>query len=156
MIRRWGAWAVMAVVVVGALVFGTVDEGGARTIEDRATSITSSLRCPTCRSQSVLESDSAQARSIKTDVVRRLQAGQTESQIKGYYVSRYGRAILLNPDSGGVAGLVWVLPVVALVIAVVALGFAFRRWRVRDDVAVSDADRILVERARRRFRRRLT
>ena len=151
MIRRWGQWAVMAVVIVAALVFGTVDDGAARTIEDRANSITAGLRCPTCRSQSVLESDSSQARSIKTDVVRRLQAGQTESQIKGYYVSRYGRQILLNPDSSGVAGLVWVLPVVGVVIAVVALGFAFRRWRVRDGVAVTDADRVLVERARRRL-----
>ena len=151
MIRRWGSWAVMAIVIVGALVFGTVDEGTARTIEDRANAITTELRCPTCRSQSVLESDSSQARSIKTDVVRRLQAGQTESQIKGYYVSRYGAEILLNPDSGGVAGLVWVLPVVALVLAVTGLALAFRRWRVREGVAVTDADRVLVERARRRL-----
>ena len=151
MIRRWGAWAVMAVVIVGALVFGTVDEGAARTIEERANAITAGLRCPTCRSQSVLESDSSQARSIKTDVVRRLQAGETEQQIDGYYVSRYGPDILLNPPSTGIAGLVWVLPVVALVAAVAALGFAFRRWRVRDGIQVSDADRVLVERARRRL-----
>jgi len=155
-VRRWGAWAVMAIVVTGALVYGTVDEGSARTTEDRARSIAASLRCPTCRSQSVLESDSTQAQAIRTDIVRRLQAGQTEGEITGYYVSRFGEQIRLRPDSGGVAGLVWVLPVVALVIAVAGLGFAFRRWRVQAGREVTDADRLLVERARGRWRRRPT
>ena len=151
MIRRWAPWVVMAFLFLGAVVYGTVDEGAPRTIEDRATSITSRLRCPTCRSQSVLESDSSQARSIKTDVVRRLQAGQPEGQIFGYYVSRYGRQILLTPDSTGVASLVWVLPVAGLIVALAGLVLAFRRWRARDGVAVTDADRVLVERARRRL-----
>jgi cytochrome c-type biogenesis protein CcmH len=141
----------MLVVLVGAVGYGTVDEGTPRTVEDRAAAITATLRCPTCRSQSVLESDSSQARSIKTDVVRRLQAGQTEGEIKGYYVSRYGREILLTPDSSGVAGLVWVLPVAGLIVAVAGLAFAFRRWRARDRVEVTDADRVLVEQARRRL-----
>ena len=149
MIRRWGAWGVMAVVLAGALVYGTVDEGAARTTEDRARAIAASLRCPTCRSQSVLESDSTQAQTIRTDIVRRLQAGQDEGQIKGYYVSRFGEQIRLNPDSSGVAGLVWVLPVVALVVALAGLAFAFRRWRTSGAGEVTDADRLLVERARR-------
>jgi len=151
-VRRWGAWVVMAVVLAAALVYGTVDEGEARTTEDRAGAIAASLRCPTCRSQSVLESDSTQAQAIRTDIVRRLQAGQGESQIVGYYVSRYGDEIRLRPDSSGIAGLVWVLPVAAFVLAVAGLAVAFRRWRVREGVEVSDADRVLVEQARRRLR----
>jgi cytochrome c-type biogenesis protein CcmH len=88
---------------------------------------------------------------MKTDIVRRLQAGEDEEQIDAYFVSRYGRSILLTPESSGVASLVWVLPVAALVIAAAGLAVAFRRWRARDAVAVSDADRVLVERARRRL-----
>lgn len=151
--RRWAPWIAMAVVLVGALVYGTVDEGPARTTGDRASAISAALRCPTCRSQSVLESDSTQAQAIRTDIVRRLQAGQTDEEIVGYYVSRYGSEIRLRPDSSGVVGLVWVLPVVAFVVAVAGLGFAFRRWRVRGGPEVTDADRVLVERARRRRRR---
>ena len=35
----------------------------------------------------------------------------------------------------------WVLPVVALVLAIGGLAAAFRRWRMMDEVPVSDADR---------------
>jgi cytochrome c-type biogenesis protein CcmH/NrfF len=45
-----------------------------------------------------------------------------------------------------VASLVWALPVVAVVVALFALGVAFRRWRARPGVEVSDEDRALVER----------
>ena len=40
-----------------------------------------------------------------------------------------GDSILLTPPRDGVAGLVWVLPVLALVTAAGALTVAFRRWR---------------------------
>jgi cytochrome c-type biogenesis protein CcmH/NrfF len=46
-----------------------------------------------------------------------------------------------------VAGLVWVIPVVAVVIAGVGLWFAFRRWREQPTVHASAADRALVEAA---------
>jgi cytochrome c-type biogenesis protein CcmH len=147
----------MAVVVVGALAYGTVDEGAARTTEGRARSIAASLRCPTCRSQSVLESDSTQSKAIRTDIVRRIQAGQTDDEITAFYVSRFGTEIRLNPERDGVAGLVWVLPVAAFVLAVAGVAYAFWRWRVGFGSAggggPSDDDRVLVEQARRRWRR---
>ncbi len=141
----------MTLVLGVALVVGARG-GGPPTVEQRLRSITSEIRCPTCRSQSVLESDSTQAQSMRTDIVRRLQAGQSEGEIKAYYASRFGDQILLTPESSGVAGLVWVLPVAAFVVAVAGLAVAFRRWRVGGDVEVSDADRVLVERARRGLR----
>src|SRR3712207_7703759 len=41
----------------------------------------------------------------------RLRDGQSPEEIRAYFVSRYGRGILLKPEAGGVAGLVWALPV---------------------------------------------
>ncbi|MEK7292434.1 MAG: hypothetical protein AAB088_03200, partial [Actinomycetota bacterium] len=55
--------------------------------------------------------------------------------------------ILLVPRSSGIDALVWALPVVALICALVGLTMAFRRWKVSDDAVVSDADRELVNRA---------
>ena len=50
-------------------------------------------------------------------------------------------------EAAGVAGRVWALPVVALVLALGALVLAFRRWRAMSDVVVTDRDRERVDRA---------
>ncbi len=62
--------------------------------------------------------------------------------------ARYGERILLTPGRSGLVGLVWALPVAALVAALAGVALAFRRWRGRGVVHATDADRELVERAR--------
>jgi cytochrome c-type biogenesis protein CcmH/NrfF len=52
------------------------------------------------------------------------------------------------PPKSGVDSLVWVLPVVALVLAVGGLVVAFRKWRLAPDTVPTDDDRALVEAAR--------
>ena len=61
----------------------------------------------------------------------------------------YGDQVQLIPPASGFAGLVWILPVVAVVVALVALSAAFARWRRTPDVAATDEDRALVEQALR-------
>jgi cytochrome c-type biogenesis protein CcmH len=121
-------WIVLLVVVVGALVAGTQDRGD-RTDADRVQSIAESVRCPTCRGQSVADSDAPAAANVHKDIERRVAAGESDDQIRAALAARFGDGILLSPPSSGVAGLVWVLPVVAVVASAGALTFAFRRWR---------------------------
>ena len=60
---------------------------------------------------------------------RRVRAGESDSEIRAYFVSRYGRDILLQPEGTGVAAIVWVLPVAALVCGIAGLALYFRRRR---------------------------
>lgn len=147
--RRWAPWLALAVVLAVALVAGTRSGGGPRTPAQRERHIASELRCPTCRSQSALESDATAARAVRAEIHRRVAAGETDAEIRRYFVSAFGRDILLRPEGTGVAGLVWILPVVALVCALAGLAVAFRRWRPSGGAAVSDDDRRLVEEALR-------
>jgi len=126
--RRWGAWAVLLVVVAGALVVGTQDSG-AKTDSERVQSIAKSVRCPTCRGQSVADSDAPAAANVRKDIERRVADGQSNDDIRSALAARFGDSILLTPPRDGVAGLVWVLPVIALVCALAGITFAFRRWR---------------------------
>lgn len=128
MIRRWGSWLALAVVVVGALLVGTTD-GGARSDEQRVESISASVRCPTCRGQSVADSDAIAAQNVRREIARRVGEGESDDEIRAALVARFGDSILLTPPRSGVAGLVWVLPVAGLVAAGAGLGFAFRRWK---------------------------
>ena len=150
MTRRWLPWLAMAVVLVVALMIGVADSDGPRTDGDRVRAIAASIKCPTCRSQSVLDSDAPASEAARVEIARQVEAGRTDAEIRAYFVSRYGEEILLNPPRSGIAGLVWVLPVAGLVLSLAGLVVAFRRWRGGAGVHATDEDEVLVARARAR------
>lgn len=145
--RRW-SWLVILALVVVSLVRNAVDSGPAATEQERVREIASTMKCPVCRSQSVADSDVAAARSIRAEIARRIDQGEGDDQIRDAIAATYGDDVQLTPPRSGFAGLVWVLPVVALVLALAALTAAFARWRRTAPTTTSDADRELVERAR--------
>ena len=142
---RW-AWFGLGLVLVVALAIGAQGRSRPMTQAQRVHHIASEIRCPTCRNQSAAESDAAAAKAVRDEITRRVKAGESDGEIVSFLVSRYGSDILLKPEGSGVASLVWILPVVAVVVAVGALAFAFARWRARPGVSVSEEDRALVER----------
>lgn len=146
-LRRWGVWLAMALVLGSALFVGTVKQTGPMTNADRLTAIARTLKCQQCIGESVAESDAEISRAIRKDIGLRLEAGQTDAQIREAYREQYGDEILLTPSSSGVTGLVWILPVVLLVVAMAGLVAAFGRWRVRGEVHATEADRALVAEA---------
>jgi cytochrome c-type biogenesis protein CcmH len=137
----------MAVVLVVALAVGAGSRSGPPTDAQRVNRIADQVRCPTCRGLSAADSDAPAARAMREEVLRRVQAGESDEAILGYIVSRYDASILLKPEGDGIAGVVWALPVAGLVAAVGGLVLAFRRWRARPGAAVSPADRALVDEA---------
>jgi cytochrome c-type biogenesis protein CcmH len=145
--RAWAPWLLLALVVGAALVVGT-HRPGAQTADQRAAVIASEVRCPQCNGESAEASDAPAAKAVRQFILQGVQAGETKGQIEQQIEDRYGSDILLRPPAAGVAGLVWVLPVVALVVAVGALVLAFRRWHRMTLAEVSDADRERVEQAR--------
>lgn len=148
--RRWAPWAAMAVVLLVSLGIGSWPHGSP-SLNSRVHSLSDKIRCPSCESQSVASSDTPAANAVRTEIRRRLSQGQSEDQITDYLVGRYGEDILLEPSRSGVGALVWIVPVVAVVIAFAAIGFRFRGWRTRPDAPpVSAGDRALVDAARSR------
>ena len=96
------------------------------------------------------DSDAPVAAAIRSEVGRRIADGESEDEVRAYLVGRYGEGVLLNPPRSGLAGLVWALPVVAVVIAGAALVLAFRRWRgvLRSGATASAEDEARVREAR--------
>ena len=140
-------WVLMTVVLAGALAVGARDGGGPRSERDRVMAVAGEVRCPTCRGLSAAESDAKAAQAIRDEITERVRAGESDAEIRAFLVSRYGRDILLRPEAGGVAALVWALPVAGLVVAVAGLVVVFRRWRGRSGGEPSPEDQDLVARA---------
>lgn len=127
--RRWLPWGVMAVLLVGALAIGAPGSSDGRSVDGRVRRIAAEVRCPTCEGLSVAESDAPASRTIRDDIRRRVETGESDGDIRAYLVSRFGKDILLKPEASGVSAVVWALPVAALVGAVGGLFIAFRRLR---------------------------
>jgi len=143
------SWFVLAALVLVSLARATFDDGPPRTTEEQVEAIASTLKCPICRSQSVADSDVAASRAIRLEITRLVEEGESASAIRAQIASTYGDQVQLIPPSSGFAGLVWILPVVAVVVALVALSAAFARWRRAPEAAATDEDRALVEQALR-------
>ena len=102
----------------------------AQEVDLRVRLIASKLRCPVCQNESVADSQSELSAQMRTLIRDKLAAGETEHQIVGYFVSRYGEWILLEPPRQGVLWFVWLAPVVAL-LGGTALVIAYLRRSVR-------------------------
>jgi len=140
---RRAAWAALLVIVIVSLAIAARGPSHLTPAQEAA-SIASEVRCPTCEGQSAEVSDAPAAAAVRTFVLQQVEAGQSRGEIEQALQDRYGSDILLRPPASGVAGLVWVLPVVALVIAVAGLAMAFRRWRTAGEPPLSDEDRARV------------
>lgn len=127
--KRTASYGLMAVAIVVALAVGTIDQRDDRTTEERTHDVASTIRCPQCRSQSAADSDASTAQAVRVEIAERIEEGQSDDQIRDYFASTYGEEILLTPPASGVGSLVWIVPVVALVVASGGLFLAFRRWR---------------------------
>ena len=67
------------------------------TLESRAREISKGLRCLVCQNQSIDDSDATLARDLRVLVRERLTAGDSDTQVVDYLVSRYGDFVLLKP-----------------------------------------------------------
>ena len=100
----------------------------AEELDARAAEIAAELRCPVCRNQSVVESNAELSREMQALVRERLVAGDSEEEVKEYFVSRYGEWILLEPQRRGINWVVWGLPFVALALGAALAVILVRKW----------------------------
>ncbi|MGH9210171.1 MAG: cytochrome c-type biogenesis protein [Acidimicrobiales bacterium] len=146
--RHWLSWLGIVGLVVLALGIAARSDhapGDAARVEG----IAAGLRCPVCQGLSVADSDAETARQIRSDINRRVAARQTDAEIRQAYVDRYGQWILLRPSSRGLGALVWLLPAVVVGAAALGLVVVYRRRRQAWPRAATEADREIVEQARR-------
>jgi len=78
--------------------------------------ITKNLRCLICQGQSVYDSDSEFANSLKIVVDKKLEEGLSEDQIYEYFKTKYGEWILYDPGLNKNTYILWLLPILIFLI----------------------------------------
>ena len=91
--------------------------------------ITKNLRCLICQGQSVYDSDSDFANSMKILVDKKLDQGLSEKEIYIYFKEKYGDWILYDPGLNKNTYILWLLPILIFLIggAIIAKTFIIKK-----------------------------
>tara|TARA_Y100000741_G_scaffold361434_1_gene345398 strand:+ start:979 stop:1344 length:366 start_codon:yes stop_codon:yes gene_type:complete len=78
--------------------------------------ITKNLRCLICQGQSVYDSDSEFANSLKFLVEKKLKEGKSEKEIYNFLKDKYGKWILYEPEFDKSTYFLWLLPILMFLV----------------------------------------
>ena len=158
-VRPWWVPALAGATLATGAALGFVALRGptpAHSLDDRVHEVASTLRCPVCLDLSVADSPSIVARQMRARISRRLRAGESPAEVRAFFVSRFGRSILLTPGGSGVDLLAWIVPALLIAGGLLLLVAALLRWSRRPPAApaqsleepsgITAVDRELLER----------
>jgi cytochrome c-type biogenesis protein CcmH len=98
-------------------------------LEARARALSTELRCMVCQNESIDESNADVARDLRLLVRERLQAGDSDDQIRAFLVRRYGDFILLKPPFKPETWPLWGAPFLVLLAGGCIIFIARRRQK---------------------------
>ena len=115
-------------------------------LEARARALSAQLRCMVCQNESIDESHADLARDLRVLVRERLQAGDSDDQIRAFLVRRYGDFILLKPPFKLETWLLWGAPFLFLLAGGGIIFVARRRQKsLAPATSLSEAERATLE-----------
>lgn len=142
--QRWWWWALMGLIAVGVIFSASSTTPTEGTSDERLFSLAAQLKCQQCVGESVAQSQSPSAVQFREEIAAQMARGNTDDEILNFFAESYDD-VLLTPPSTGLGALVWMIPVVALAVAVLVLALTFRRWRGEQatrEVTPEEQDRV--------------
>src|SRR5512139_3877439 len=89
------------------------------------------LWCPLCNGVRLDNCELQACIQMRELISQKLAAGESEGQIRAYFVEQYGDVVLGAPSGQGFNLLVWVLPALVAVVGLGWLAFIVRAWLLR-------------------------
>ena len=86
------------------------------------------VMCPVCGTLLEL-ADSPQARREKVFVAKLVAAGKSKAEVKDALVAQYGEEVLAQPEASGFDLSAYLVPILAILLAAVAVAYSVVRWR---------------------------
>ena len=108
-------------------------------LEEQAQALDKQLMCPVCPSETIDQSRVELAKQMRAIVRERLADGESEQEIKDFFVDRYGDNVLAAPPARGFNIVVWVIAGLALPMAAAILVLALRVMRRRVETVPAPA-----------------
>lgn len=84
--------------------------------EKRARALMETIRCLTCQSQSVADSNASMAGDMRSEIRRRIAAGEKPDAIRAWLISRYGDWVSYEPTVSPILWPLWAAPILLLIV----------------------------------------
>ena len=107
--------------------------------EKRFMELANELRCMVCQNQSIADSNAELARDFRNQVKEKMNAGQSNKEIRQYMTERYGDYILYRPPFNLATAALWTGPFVLIVVGIFIIMRIVRR-PAREQAGDASAD----------------
>lgn len=126
---RLGRLPAALAVVVALLALALPTVAAAEGLRSLLNEIEGEVMCPVCGTLLEL-AESPQATREKAFIEKLIKQGKNKDEIKQALVNQYGTAVLALPQGSGFSLSAYVVPIIAFIVAALALAFGVWRWRV--------------------------
>jgi cytochrome c-type biogenesis protein CcmH/NrfF len=120
-----------ALILVGALALLPATAAAGPKHRASLSDLETEVMCVLCKVPLQVAGDAPQAVAERRFINDLIAKGQTKKQIKDALVAQYGPQVLANPPANGFSLSAYLVPVLAVVAALVLLALALPRWRRR-------------------------
>jgi len=84
-------------------------------LEKKASDLMFTIRCLTCQSQSIADSNASMASDLRSQIRERIAAGEEPEEIRAWLIARYGDWISYKPTNDPILWPLWGLPALLLI-----------------------------------------
>lgn len=84
-------------------------------LEKKASALMQTIRCVTCQSQSIADSNASMAADLRSEIRTRIKAGEDPEAIRKWLIDRYGDWISYAPSADPILWPLWAAPILLLV-----------------------------------------
>ena len=97
--------------------------------ERKAKALMETIRCLTCQSQSIADSNASMAGDMRSQIRERIMAGEQPEAIRTWLIARYGDWVSYEPTAAPILWPLWGAPLLLL-----GLGLLLLRGRIKRKV----------------------
>ena len=115
------------ILIILILILNFIKTSHANNLND-VDKISKNLRCLICQGQSVYDSQSEFALSMKLLIKEKLKEGKNEKEITKYLEERYGEFILLKPKFNSKTYFLWLAPLFIILFGFFLIKKIFRKY----------------------------
>lgn len=118
--------------------------------EDRYKALIDQLRCLVCQNETLADSDADLAADLRREIREKMLKGESDRQITGFLVARYGDFVLYKPPVKTTTLMLWYGPFALLALGIVIAIITVRRRARAAPVTLNEAQHRQVQELLRR------